>query len=612
MHGTFVALLLLLLFRIRKSVGIGPLYACLGLFQFLQTFLANTVSVEVSPGFIVNPGSSVVFTATLLAILLIYIKEDTTETRNIIFTLVITNIIIAILLHTFSWSLDGATSLLSSYAWVMLLGTATLLIDSFLIILVYEFISKYLRHLYTRICLTMLLVVGFDTLIYSLGAFWKAENLNEILLSGMLSKGVFAVFYSALLYLYFKYIERDNDDTPLVITKDVFLALSYRQKFEAAKKDNLIATEEVHLKEIQYQTLTNISPVGIFRARADGYTTYVNPKWCEISGIKAEDAEGYGWLNAVHPDDRKNILNGWNEAVSKTRESDSSYRFVHKDGSVRWVLGFAVPEFNSQNEIIGYVGTITDITPIKQIEQEQVRLRKKAEESDRLKSAFLTNMSHEIRTPMNGILGFTGLLLEPDLSSEDKANYIEIVEKSGQRMLSTVNDIIEISRIESGTVNLNMSTCHIINTVNELVRFFKPEANGKKLTLSQEIDLPDAFTTIVTDQNKLDSILTNLIKNAIKYTDTGTIHIHCTAQGNQLEFCVSDTGIGVPESRLSAIFERFIQADIEDTRAFQGSGLGLAICKAYVEMLGGEIWVESEVGKGSAFYFTVPVHPNQP
>lgn len=247
----------------------------------------------------------------------------------------------------------------------------------------------------------------------------------------------------------------------------------------------------------------------------------------------------------------------------------------------------------------------TDITKSKIYEREIIEAKNKAEESDRLKSAFLANMSHEIRTPMNGILGFTDLLLNPDLSSEQKESYINIVHQSGQRMLNTVNDIIEISKIEAGLVNVALKEININNQVESLVRFFQPESSKKGLELIIDELLPDNVKIHETDESKLDSILTNLIKNAIKFTESGSIHIGCRINNLQIQFYVKDSGVGIPKDRQAAIFERFIQVNFTNKKVFEGSGLGLAISKSYVEMLGGTMWVESREDEGSTFYFTI-------
>jgi signal transduction histidine kinase/PAS domain-containing protein len=230
----------------------------------------------------------------------------------------------------------------------------------------------------------------------------------------------------------------------------------------------------------------------------------------------------------------------------------------------------------------------------------------KAQESDRLKSAFLANMSHEIRTPMNGILGFTNLLAETNITAEEKREFISIIQKSSERMLNTVNDLIDISKIETGQMQTVYSKINVNQQLQTLIEFFVLQAKEKNLTLKFNNKITNYDTVISTDVTKFDSILTNLIKNAIKYTDSGTIEVGCSNEGNYLLFYVRDTGIGIPKHRQEAVFKRFEQADINDSRAMQGSGLGLAIAKAYVEMLGGKIWLESQEGKETVFSFTLP------
>ena len=234
----------------------------------------------------------------------------------------------------------------------------------------------------------------------------------------------------------------------------------------------------------------------------------------------------------------------------------------------------------------------------------------RAQESDRLKSAFLANMSHEIRTPMNGILGFTELLKEPGLSGKEQQKYIGIIESSGDRMLSTIHDIIDISKIEAGQVKLSFSYVNLSEQLEELFEFFLPEAEKKNIQLSVSKALAVKNATIKTDRDKLNSILTNLIKNAIKFTSSGKIEfgylINEKVEQPELQFFVKDTGAGIPKGKQNAVFNRFVQADNESSRVYEGSGLGLAISKAYVEMLKGEIWLESEEGVGTHFYFSHP------
>ena len=241
---------------------------------------------------------------------------------------------------------------------------------------------------------------------------------------------------------------------------------------------------------------------------------------------------------------------------------------------------------------------------------ELLKAKEKAEESDRLKSAFLANMSHEIRTPMNGILGFSELLKEPDLTGGQQLEYIRIIEKSGKRMLNIINDIVDISKIEAGLMKLDSKESNINEQIEYIYTFFKPEVEAKGMKLFFKNPLSAKESIINTDREKLYAILTNLVKNAIKYTHNGSIefgyNLKKDNETDELEFYVKDTGIGIPKERHEAIFERFIQADISDKMAYQGAGLGLAISKAYVEMLGGKIRVESEEGEGSCFYFTLP------
>ena len=256
-----------------------------------------------------------------------------------------------------------------------------------------------------------------------------------------------------------------------------------------------------------------------------------------------------------------------------------------------------------------YAQTLVNVLERLEKEEKLIAAKEKAEESDRLKSAFLANMSHEIRTPMSGIIGFLNLLNEPDLSDENKSAYINIVTQSGLRLLDTINDIIEISRIESGGLQVNLSPVDVSELLGYYSGFFRQQTTQKGLDYLINNYLPPDIRYFNSDKKKLDSIISNLIKNAIKFTPSGSVEFGCRLEEQNLIFYVKDSGVGIPEERLNFIFERFVQGDLSTSRPHEGSGLGLAIVKAYSEMLGGNIVVQSKEGIGTTFTFSISYVP---
>jgi PAS domain S-box-containing protein len=256
-----------------------------------------------------------------------------------------------------------------------------------------------------------------------------------------------------------------------------------------------------------------------------------------------------------------------------------------------------------------YAQTLVNAMDRLEKEQKLIAAKEKAEESDRLKSAFLANMSHEIRTPMSGIIGFLNLLNEPDLTDENKTAYISIVTQSGLRLLDTINDIIEISRIESGGLQVNMNEVSVSELFGYYDGFFRQQTTQKGLEYTVCNSIPANISYFRTDRKKLDSIISNLIKNAIKFTPSGSIEFGCRLEEPDIVFYVKDSGVGIPQERLNSIFDRFVQGDLSTTRPHEGSGLGLAIVKAYIEMLKGKIMVQSKEGTGTTFIFTIPYLP---
>ena len=235
--------------------------------------------------------------------------------------------------------------------------------------------------------------------------------------------------------------------------------------------------------------------------------------------------------------------------------------------------------------------------------------KEKAEDSDRLKTAFLQNMSHEIRTPMNAIYGFAGMLDRPDISDEKRNSFISIIQSSSKQLLSIISDILSISSIETKQEKLLIEPVCINDILVELLAVFKESARNNNLSIYTDQNLSDKESTIYTDKTKLTQVLNNLISNSIKYTHEGYINFGYKLTEDQLEFYVKDTGKGIKKKFQDKIFERFNRAEIDTKNLVSGTGLGLAISKGFIELLGGKIWVESEPKKGSTFYFTIPYKP---
>jgi PAS domain S-box-containing protein len=376
---------------------------------------------------------------------------------------------------------------------------------------------------------------------------------------------------------------------------------------------------------VKLKTAIDKSEISVVITDRNGIIEYANPFFSELTGYSPDEYIGKNprvLKSAYHQKEFYEVM--WNTIMSG-RTWEGEFYNCKKNGEMYWENAIISPIANSNNEITHFVAIKADITHTKNINSELLIAKEHAEESDRLKSAFLANMSHEIRTPMNGILGFTELLKEPDLSGDQLKYYISIIEKSGARLLNIINDIIDISKIESGQMKLKLSVVNSNEYLNHVLDFFQHEAEIKNIKLICKTGLPFEQAFFKTDGDKFYAILTNLVKNALKYTENGFIEFgynhfaetQCLASlppnHSYLQFYVKDTGIGIPKDRQEAIFERFVQADIEDKMARQGAGLGLSISKAYVEMLKGRIWVESEEenwsdGKsgGSTFYFTLP------
>ena len=392
--------------------------------------------------------------------------------------------------------------------------------------------------------------------------------------------------------------------------------ITQRKRSEALLKKS---EQKLQLSDSRYRKAEEIGKVGNWEYDIQTDQFWASDQTKRIYGFALDDESfSTDQVESCIPE-RERVHQALIDLIENEEKYDLEFDIITNDkGERKTIISVAELIKDEHGTPLKVIGVIQDVTQRVQFENQLKTAKEKAEESDRLKSAFLANMSHEIRTPMNGILGFADLLKKPGLNTESQQKYIRIIEESGARMLGIINDIIDISKIEAGLMELNLKETNVNEHIEYIYTFFKPELEARGLGFSFVNAMPAKQAAIITDSEKLYAVFTNLMKNAIKYTNEGSIELgyeltYSAASNSEpgvqkpfLQFYVKDTGIGIPENRQEAVFERFVQADIEDKNAHQGAGLGLAITKNYVESLGGEIWVESEENKGSTFFFTLP------
>jgi len=351
------------------------------------------------------------------------------------------------------------------------------------------------------------------------------------------------------------------------------------------------------------------SPASILITDADGKITYINPKFTELTGYSAEEVLGQNprFLKSgeMTSDYYKEI---WQTIISG-KEWLGEFHNKKKDGELYWEQASISPIFDSAGTITHFLAIEEDITGRKQTEIELINAKEKAEESNRLKTEFLHNMSHEIRTPMNGILGFSTLLDDQGISSEKQKQYIKFITNSSTQLLRIIDDILEISQLETKQVKAHKEKVCLNDLLLELFSIFDMKAKEKKIPLYLNKSLSDKRSLIYTDTLKLNKILGNLLENALKFTSAGFVEIGYQLKGNTMEIYVQDTGIGINPEKQEIIFERFSQEEKELSKVYGGLGLGLSIAKENIELLGGSITLKSEKGKGSTFYVTIPYVP---
>jgi PAS domain S-box-containing protein len=363
-----------------------------------------------------------------------------------------------------------------------------------------------------------------------------------------------------------------------------------------------------------YITLLEEFPALIWRANEDGYFNYFNKTWLNYTGKAIEDEIYKGWYSHLYVDDKQKFDDSFTESFHRKEQFVIEFRLKNHSGNFRWMYCVGNPFYNLKNEFTGFIGVCVDITERKEIEEQLLKAKQSAEAADKAKSYFISNMSHEVRTPLNGIIGLSDLLAETELNTEQKL-LCNMLKQSSNVLMSLLNNLLDVSRMEFGKEKVINRPFNIVQAIEEIIDPFIIQASSKKLFIEKELK-EISYKKLIGDKAKVQQILSNLLNNAFKFTEFGTIKLKAYPENGSpsqkdcskvvYHFIVSDTGIGIPEEDHERIFDSFIQVDPTSTRKYSGTGLGLAIVKRLVGLLDGEITVKSKVSIGSEFHVTLP------
>jgi PAS domain S-box-containing protein len=366
--------------------------------------------------------------------------------------------------------------------------------------------------------------------------------------------------------------------------------------------------------EARYRSVVDNVKEVIFQTDVNGCWTFLNPAWAEITGYAIDASLGKPLLDFVHPLDHQRNKELFEPLIRHEQEfCRNEIRYISKSGDFHWLEVYARPTLDVNGQVTGTSGTLTDITERRETERALQLAKEEAESASRAKGEFLANISHEIRTPMNAVIGMTSILQDTELTDEQH-NYVETIRTSGDALLTLLNRVLDFSKIESGHMEFENEPFHLLDAIEDSLLLLAPQAFEKGLELAYLV-APATPTQLIGDKGRLRQILVNLIGNAIKFTNHGEVLVSVEASERpehlwQFRFSVKDTGIGIPSELVSRLFKPFSQIDTSATRQFGGTGLGLAISRKLTEMMGGEMWVESNPGQGSEFKFTIAAKPS--
>lgn len=362
----------------------------------------------------------------------------------------------------------------------------------------------------------------------------------------------------------------------------------------------------------RYRSLADAVPVMIWKSKIDGTLDYFNKLWMDYTGLTQELSVGSGWQDAIHGQDLRSFLKAWIDSMNGGSPFEIEVRIRRHDGELRWHSVRAVPEYDSFEKVSAWIGTCVDIHDRKVAEDEIVDAKQAAVAASVAKTQFLANMSHEIRTPLGAMLGFAELMLNSEMSVDERNQNLNTIMRSGQQLLRIIDEILDISKVEAGRLDIENIEVNLATLLRDLqtLMIVKAQAKGIGLEFKFNSKIPER---VITDPTRLRQILLNMISNAIKFTEKGKVTLETGWYNSRLSFRVRDTGVGIDMHVAEKLFQPFVQVDSSTTRRFGGTGLGLALSRKLAEALGGNVQLESSnSGQGSCFLIEVAGVPVEP
>jgi hypothetical protein len=431
------------------------------------------------------------------------------------------------------------------------------------------------------------------------------------------------------------YLQKPVDPSVLLSKVAVFVDLFKKSEALKHQAAQLIAVNtELRRSEERFRSLSTCSPVGIFVTDPEGHCTYTNPRCQAICCLSIGERIDTSWLQSVHPSDRDRAISSWQAHLNDGGEYSDEFRVELAYGTIGWVHVSSAPMLSAEGQLLGYVGTLEDITARKQAELARVQMvqeqlaRQEAESSNRLKDEFLAILSHELRTPLNAVLGWSRLLRSRSFDAEARDRALETIERNAAAQASMVEEILDISKIIQGKLHLKFGLVNLEAIISNALQAVRPSAEAKSIQLTAVLDTPGG--QVWGDPARLQQVIGNLLSNAIKFTpESGKVEIRLKRQPDSMplnlqnsirppslvprtsehvQIQVVDTGIGISSEFLPIIFDQFRQVDSSMTRQFGGLGLGLAIVRHLVELNGGQVEATSAgEGQGATFTVSLPI-----